>query len=241
MHRSYVKKQWMDAFLKDSKITLPDEVLHRFSHVVRIQDNEEIALFDGYGRELRGLIKKGSFLTMRLIEQKRPSPEITLMQAAILEPKITETLKRATEFGVDRFIIFNAQKSDKFLYNKIKKREDRLLRVVIDAARQSGRLFVPEILFVDSLLLALKEMNDGDFGIFGDLKSQLLLSHVLKHQYREQNIVIVVGPEGGLDEKEIALLEKENLKGLMWAPYTLRTEFAALAPLSIINAYLGRA
>jgi 16S rRNA (uracil1498-N3)-methyltransferase len=238
MHRAFVEPEWIERWLKDNNIPLPSHVLHRFVHVLRIKPDEPVALFDGAGREITGYISKNNYIINAHIKyNKLDTPQIILAQAALAENKISETLRRGCEFGVDKFIIFVAHKSEPFSMPKLIARKKRLEAIITDAARQSQRLFTPDLLFVESIKDFL-----GPEGIFGDLNATLRLSQMLKEKKSwDQEFLIVVGPEGGLCAEEIKILEDAQLVGVRWGPYTQRTELAALAAVAICNAFCNRA
>jgi 16S rRNA (uracil1498-N3)-methyltransferase len=243
MHRSYVSPAWVDSFLIDNNEPLPIDAAKRFTQVLRIHADEEIAVFDGQGRELRGYLKLNDnnvyFSKAKLHQQALSQPQLILYQAAISEDKISETIKRGCEFGVDRFIIFNAERSEAHCYLKLTRKKDRFNRIAIDACRQSGRFFIPPVYFSPSLLF---DKTPQGFGIYGDVAEKRRLSEILKPEAGLlDEFHIVVGPEGGLSPKEIEVLQKWGFWSVSWAPYVLRSELAHLAPLAIINAFCGRA
>jgi 16S rRNA (uracil1498-N3)-methyltransferase len=171
-----------------------------------------------------------------------PSLKLILLQASIEEHKLEETLKRGTEFGIDRFVIFNAHLSLPFVQSKLHKRLTRLQSLIIDAARQSGRLFVPSIEFASSLAEAIDSEQEAYWGIYGDPFSPKLMSSIIKTATNPNlNAIIAVGPEGGFSTAECDEMLKKNFLNVRWAPFTLRTELAALAPISLINALWSRA
>ncbi len=241
MHRCFVETSWIKSWYLDPTKAVPSEVKDRLLKIVRIKEGETVALFDGQGHELQGLLStNGVFSLTAQVEIEPESVSIVLLQAAIEEVKMAETIKRGTEFGVGSFIIFKAERSDAFSYGKLEKRAPRLKSLAIDAARQSGRLFVPEISFVKNLASWKPEAKI--FGIFGDLDAQQKLSTSLAtHQPKDGTIAMVVGPEGGLSLGEKNILSGHGFKSVQWAPYTLRSEFASLSAVAIINGFLGRA
>lgn len=243
MHRSHIDSAWIDRWILEPQEPLPEEVTHRFIKVVRVSEEEKVGLFDGGGRQVVGMfIRHSRSLKDAVLTTAKPShPSITVLQAAIEESKLEETLKRGTEIGVDCFVIFNAHKSEPFLLAKLKKREERLRRVLTDAARQSGRLFLPTVIWAKDLKEALSLEKKGHLGIFGDLSSELLLSSLFTQKAKPSDIVIAVGPEGGLLDQEKVLLLEHSFQGVRWAPFTLRTELAGVMAVAIINAFLGRA
>ena len=197
MHRAFVEKTWMDSYLDDEHSALPHEVEMRFFKILRIKPQEKVAVFDGLGRQVSGILAKDGhkayFIKSELCKDAMPKPAIVLMQAAIEEPKMSETIKRGTEFGVDKFVIFNAEYSERYCYEKLIKRHERLKLLAIDACRQSGRLFVPQIIFYDSLSMAIAAKNENSLGFFGDpgakdLLSDDVLTKKLEAVLKERNV-----------------------------------------------------
>lgn len=245
MHRSYVPKEWIDAFIVDERHELPQDAITRFYSVLRVKPDESVAVFDGCGRQVVGIISKitANFIKAELLFTPLSNPEIVLVQAAIEEAKITETIQRGVEYGVDRFIIFFAERSDPYILSKLEKRLDRLMRIAQDASRQSERMYIPSIATVSSLKDVVQQTIDNmGLGVFGDPQSSQKFSEILRRQWPfKKPFWIVVGPEGGLSSSECDRLSEAGLTGVQWAPYVLRSELAGLSAIAIFNAINGRA
>jgi 16S rRNA (uracil1498-N3)-methyltransferase len=247
MHRSYVPKAWIDAFIANEQESLPKDSATRFFSILRVKPDEEVAVFDGEGRAVVGFVEKhalghANFVQARLYIKTRVLPELIVIQAAIDEAKLSQTIARGCEFGVDRFIIFSAQRSDSFCFDKLKKRHERFARIALDAARQSGRYFIPAIDFVKSLDDVLATASPFSVAIFGEvLSAELLSKHLQRLTASELPCYIAIGPEGGFNETEMQKLKATGFFGVTWAPHVLRAELALLAPLTMLNAFLGRA
>lgn len=241
MHRSFIDKNLMDSYLIDQINGLPKEIVFRFNNILRLKQDEKVALFDGEGRQIEGLWDKktNNLLQIKQINQEKPSTTLTLLQACLEEAKLTETVKRATEFGVDQIIFFNAEYSQKFCWQKLLKKNHRLEQIAIDAARQSERFFVPKIIFEENLE-KIPPMLAKTIGFFGLLSAKNLLSEATIDANLNE-LFIIVGPEGGLSPKEVDWCKKNNFIAVKWAPYVLRSELACLSALSIINGLLKRA
>lgn len=246
MHRSYVSKEWIDSFINNNNHPLPAEVVSRFISVLRIKADEPVAVFDGHGRQVVGFLinnKHQIIFAEPKIEVLSPNKsKIILVQAAIEESKMAETIRRGCEYGVDEFIIYNASRSEKYCYNKLLAKKERLMRLSQDACRQSERFFIPEIHFIESITTILKTQQTGDLGVYGDARENKRLSSILReHGALQGDFYIVVGPEGGLTEDEALHLSKAGFIGVIWAPFILRSELAALAAIAIVHAFGGRA
>jgi len=210
MHRSYVSKAWIDAFIINEHERLPSDVETRFFSVLRIKPDEVVAVFDGDGRQIMGTLKKNQgayFINAQLINKSRISPEIVVIQAAIDEAKLSQTIQRGCELGVDRFIIFSGERSVGFCLGKLEKRRERLESIAQDAARQSERFFIPTIAFVPALRDVILCTADKGIGLFGDVTGNVLLSRLLAQKnLSDAPCYICVGPEGGLSAHETLAL-----------------------------------
>ena len=191
MHRSFVGKDWIDAFLNDKTIHLPKNVTERFFSILRIKPDELVAVFDGVGREVRGIVaqdkrlKKAVFIDAHLFVFSQYKPEIILLQAAIDEQKLSETVRRGCEYGVDRFVIFASINSDRFSLQKLMTKLERLKRIAEDACRQCGRYFIPSITFKADIFLALcEEKPKMSLGVFGDQQKKRCYHRFYKNNQR---------------------------------------------------------
>jgi 16S rRNA (uracil1498-N3)-methyltransferase len=228
MHRSYVPALWIDYFLVNNNHDLPDEVVKRFFIILRIKPKEKISVFDGQGREIIGLLvydaqrKKAHFNKGKLTVVAPCKYPVIVIQAALIESKLSETIKRGIEIGVDNFIIYNAKLSEPYCYKKAIVRQERLIDLAIDASRQCGRVFVPQIIFKDSLSMVLKSDLNNVLGIYGDISGNILLSSILKQiEPISKSLAVIVGPEGGFSKQEITELNQAHCVGVKWAPFKI--------------------
>lgn len=237
MHRTYIDKIYLKQYIDSGKILLDNNTVKRFIKILRTKPEELIAMFDGDGLEISGHIKNNYFEIKTIIHNQPPEKKIILLQGALCEDKIEETVKRTTEYGIDDIVIFNAQRSEAFIFEKLKKKYERLVGIAIDASRQSGRFFVPKITLSENLKTAVKDFdNKYNLGIMGVLgEKQSILQSIKDLSNNINTTFICVGPEGGLSGDEIALLKQKEFNSAVWAPFVLRSELSSLAPLAILN------
>jgi 16S rRNA (uracil1498-N3)-methyltransferase len=240
MHRAFIETKWIDFFTNNTDLELPEEILFRFNKILRIRAGEKIAVFDGEGRQIEGFLNNKKLENTNLVIKEPPKPQIILLQAALEEAKISETLKRATEFGVDKIIIFASTYSQSFHFPKLLNKLERIKDLAKDAARQSERFFIPKIIFEQDLESALTLIKPKSLGFYGLVKEHNLLSQELTKHKDFDEIYIVIGPEGGLAPRDLEICNKHKFKGVVFSPFVLRSELASLAAISIINAHLKR-
>jgi len=240
MHRAFIETKWIDSFTNNKDLELPSEILFRFNKILRIKPQERIAVFDGEGRQIEGILTNKKLEATNLVLKQPNKPQIILLQAALEEAKITETIKRATEFGIDKIIIFASTYSQSFHFPKLVNKLERLKDLAKDAARQSERFFIPKIIFEQDLTSTLATISPQNLGFYGLVQENNLLSQELVKHQNFNELYIVIGPEGGLAPSDIETCNKYNFKGVVFSPFVLRSELASLAAISIINAHLKR-
>ena len=123
----------------------------------------------------------------------------------------------------------------------VTKKTERLARIIREAAKQSGRCLCPEI----SAPLSVREMC----GRFGGFDAVLIpwegadgpgpLGWMRSRETPPASLALVIGPEGGITEKEIALMEESGGQTITLGRRILRTETAGLCALAAFLALSG--
>jgi 16S rRNA (uracil1498-N3)-methyltransferase len=211
--------------------------------VRRMRAGEAIQLSDGKGIRARGLVSeiRGSSLVVlveEVITEQLPSRQITLVQALAKGDRDELAIQAATELGVTSIIPWQATRSiSRWDGPKQAKGQARWQQIVSEAAKQSLRAFTPVV----SNIAETKELGlqVQDFDLV------LVLDTTATKQLSEQSIpkvgklAIVVGPEGGIDQGELDLLEKAGAKLVSLGANVLRTSTAG--PALIAALLLGNA
>jgi len=109
----------------------------------------------------------------------------------------------------------------------------RLKAIAKEAAKQSGRLRVPEVLPP----IPLKAVPEVEQGLVAHVGARALVREVLD---LNRNLSLAVGPEGGFAEEEVALLKERGFAPVSLGRRILRAETAATALLAIVTAGEGR-
>jgi 16S rRNA (uracil1498-N3)-methyltransferase len=171
------------------------------------------------------------------LRNESPLP-LTLAQGMARGEKMDLIVQKATELGVARIVPLLTERSEvKLDPARAEKRLAHWRAVVASACEQSGRARLPEIMPA----LPLSTWLDG-LVADGALRLALLpeatrASRELR--FSEAGGVLVVGPEGGLGERDIAALMAAGFEGLRLGPRILRTETAGLAALAALQALHG--
>jgi 16S rRNA (uracil1498-N3)-methyltransferase len=210
--------------------------------VNRISEGESIAIGNGAGLMISGTVvtaEHTEFVVQveSIVETPPPSPAIWLVQALAKGDRDEQAVQQATELGVDGVIPWSAQRSIvKWEGAKVRKGHDRWSAIVREASKQSVRSWVPEVgdLASLSVLVALAQSTRM---LLLEPTGKLALSSL---EPDDRDVVLVVGPEGGIAPSELSRLEAAGATAVRLGSTILRTSTAGPAAVAVLNARLGR-
>ncbi len=165
-------------------------------------------------------------------------PEIILCQCLPKGKKMDLIVRQATEAGVSVIQPLMSEFSIvKYDSKSWKGKHERFMKIVREAFQQSGSKTLPEVREPVSLTsLEIDEKNE--IGLFFHQKS---IENISLHQYLftvPLKIKLIIGPEGGLSDKEIACLKEKNFKPVFLGENVLRTETAALYAAAAVKTII---
>lgn len=224
-------------------IQLPDPVAHH-CQVLRLSIGAPIVLFNGTG---------GAYVaSLCVIEKKRVSAEIklfdptevelphalTLAQALPESGKMDWIIEKAVELGAASIQPLTTQRCvTRLTAERAEKRRSHWFSIIAAACEQCGRNRVPQL----GELLDFKQWISQQ-----DLHRRIILSPYGEQSLADwarhhpaQPLTLIVGPEGGLTEQEVALAGQQGTLALSMGPRILRTETAGLSAIATINAHWG--
>ena len=222
-----------------------DEVRH-IRKVLRLKGGDEIFIFDGSGKEHAGtIIEEGPFSVSIKIRNSFFSPEeanlsITLAQSLLKGEKMDYLIQKATELGVKRIVPFNSSRSIPLLEES--RRSERHLRwekIAIAASKQCGRRVLPQIDPPGNYPQILGSMPEDSLRLILWERGGEKLKEILKPFRKEKEIYFIVGPEGGLSQKEVEMATKALFIPIAMGERILRSETASLCLLSILQYEWG--
>jgi 16S rRNA (uracil1498-N3)-methyltransferase len=116
----------------------------------------------------------------------------------------------------------------------------RLLANAVEAAEQCGILRVPEIAAPEKLPQLLERWDGTRLLVFADEAASVTSPLTALERERERPLAVLIGPEGGFEAEERALLlEKPFVLPISLGPRVMRADTAAVAALALVNAVLG--
>lgn len=224
----------------NSEITLNIEETRHLRDVLRLRMGEEIAVFDGHGKEflckIETIEKKESHL--KIIEEILPkSPEsnfnLTLVVAILKGEKFDLVIQKAVELGVSKFIPIITKRCDVKLKDNDKKLE-RWQRIILEASKQCGRAKLMEIESPINFESLIKRSDGENFVLFSEREGENFSA--IKFSL---NITAIIGSEGGWEDSEIELAQKNEIKIITLGGRILRAETAVIAISALLQNHFG--
>ncbi len=209
---------------------------HHALHVARLRIGDEITLFDGAGCEITGRvtrITRHEFFVQPLTKRHvpRPTDGLVLAQAWLHKEKSIESLiQRGTEIGVQAFLFFRADHSE-----RTPEVGPKHLRYAIEACKQCGRLWLPEL----ETAPRLDDVFNLSLGTCL-VASQELPVVPLRGAVHPGNNVLIVGPEGDFSPRELALMIARGARAISLGDATLRSEVAGMIGAALVQYETGR-
>ena len=233
----------MQRYFLNKENQIQKEDLHHILKVMRMKTDDQIEICDSVGQcflvRLNIDSNTVSYETIASLPEPKKKHHITLIQGLGKGDKNEFVIKYATEFGVDEIIFVEMKRSiSKMDETTFIKKRERYLKIAEESARLSHRNSVPEITFLPNLKY-LKRTFDHAFVAYENDRNTTLLDKIELVETSDK-VAFLVGPEGGIDESEMALLKENSFISIGLGTRILQTEVACLYGLSVIDAVLER-
>jgi 16S rRNA (uracil1498-N3)-methyltransferase len=209
-------------------------------NVLRLKPGEHILAFNGRDGEWRASIAEaGKRATVLRVEaQTRPQeggPDIDYLFAPLKRARLDYMVQKATEMGVARLRPVVTRRTVAERVNL-----ERMRANAIEAAEQCGVLRIPEVMATEKLETVLAGWDASRRLVFCDESSEQRCPLITLAQLKQGPLALLIGPEGGFDDAERALLaSKAFVARISLGPRILRADTAAVAALALVNATLG--
>lgn len=223
-------------------LCLDQAASHHLARVLRVKIGDRLTLFNGSGGEYEAdvtIIDKKA-VTVRLhrfLQRDMESPlKVCLAQGIARGEKMDFILQKSVELGVHEIVPLITARTNVQLDEK--RKQQKWLHwqsVVVSACEQSGRNRLPKLHLPIRLSDWLMQA-EADLCYVLTPHTKTLLNGHTRHP---KSIVLLVGPEGGLSEEEVAASVKMGFLPLHLGPRILRTETAGLAAQAIFQSFYG--
>lgn len=220
---------------------LTETVFHHWVKVLRAQVGETATLFNGQGGEyeveLTEVAKKSASVFVKSFNSDNRTPKFTALLGQVMSKgdRMDYAIQKAVELGVSEIQLLTSERCEMRLkYDRDQKKLDHWQGIAIAACEQCGLNIVPKILAPLSLEKWLDTQLPTTKLVLAPNKDEV---NVL--QNASKDIALLIGPEGGLSEAEIALSNSKGFINWCIGERVLRTETAPIVALSILNFNLN--
>jgi 16S rRNA (uracil1498-N3)-methyltransferase len=209
-------------------INLDPSIVFHLSKVLKMKPNAVIRLINQQGQGYFSRLNQTctQALTIEPIDmQKDMFHEVTLIMALIKKERFEWTIQKATELGVHRIVLLETSRCVVRLTTKeVEKKLQRYHTIAKEAAEQSHRLTIPQILGP----IKIKQLSDYRANINYLLYEKTNPNNKLYLPQSSSSVSVVIGPEGGFSEDEVEQIEKFGFKQASLTHRILRSETAAI-------------
>jgi 16S rRNA (uracil1498-N3)-methyltransferase len=221
-------------------IALDPQAAHHLASVLRARVGDRVTLFNGDGWDVDGEVTAIERRAVTVLLGKRSpvdqrSPVASHIGLCLSKgERFDWAIQKATELGVHRITpLFSERTEVRLKGDRLSKKTTHWQGIVRSACEQCQRGHIPEV-------TAPMDLEAWVGSVDADLK--LVLHHHQPAGLPEQpptSVALLIGPEGGLTDAEVAAAEEQGFSRWCIGPRVLRTETAPLVALTAIGARWG--
>jgi 16S rRNA (uracil1498-N3)-methyltransferase len=235
------------ATAEPAELSLSPEESHHLIAVNRARVGDTVVAFDGRGTEwicrLASDRKQAAVLQVRFKQKIKPLPyEITLGQALPKGQFMDAIVRKATELGAARLAPLESERTQVHLDGeRSDKKIEKWQTAALEAAKQCGNAFVPEILPVQNAAAFMDAARGYDLKLIASLQPgakslKAVLANFTATQGRAPKKVLwLIGPEGDFTPAEMSQAQSAGFAPITLGPLVLRCETAAAYALSVLS------
>lgn len=240
-----------------AEIRLDPGESHHLVTVNRCGRGDPVTAFDGRGREWLAECtdpsKAAAALRVKSSRLAPPLPhQITLGQALPKGSTMDDIVRQATEVGAARIVPLLSERTQVHLAgDRADKKVEKWRTTAIEAAKQCGNPWLPEISPIESYAAFVSATGDYDLKLIASLHGgATTLKHALAHyrthhsaghQNAPRKVLWLIGPEGDFSPAEMTAAITAGFQPITLGPLVLRSDTAAIYALSILSHELGNA
>lgn len=224
-------------------VDLPPEAAHHATKVLRMDEGDEVVLFDGRGGEWTGRLRRvGKAMAVALESfddaDREPPVSITLAQGLPAADKMDWIAQKSVELGVARIVPVACRRSViRLSGERMERRVAHWQAVAVAACEQCRRNRVPEVApLVDLPQFLGNAAGENGVRLILAPEAETRLAALPKPA---GPVTLLIGPEGGFEDGELAAAASAGFRAVSLGPRVLRTETAGLAALAAMMALWG--
>lgn len=226
----------------DASVELDSAASNHVGKVLRMKPGQQITLFNGSGTDFTATItdvtKKQVIASIdSSIDVASESPLNThIGQVMSRGDRMDYMIQKSTELGATEITPLTSERCEvKLKGDREEKRIKQWQQIAISAAEQCGRSKVPTIHPITSVEDWLNHKPEESLGLVLHHRTTQQITDIKK----PGNVCLLIGPEGGLSESEIAMAIDKQFIATAFGPRVFRTETAPVAALSVLQWLWG--
>ena len=211
------------------------------ARVLRLKIGEQVLVCDGLGKECLCAVNhadSAEFL-LDVLERRNCVSEaavrVSIYMALPKGDKLEHVIQKATELGAYEIVTFpSARCVSKPDDKSLKKKLERWQKIAASAAEQSGRGRIPNVVVLPTYSAALQRAVEADLPIMFYENEHATTLRMALESGCYHTVSLLSGPEGGLEEREVAMAREAGLRICTLGRRILRCETAPLCGLSAV-------
>ena len=212
--------------------------------VLRLKAGEELLLCDGQGQDVLCRVIDAERLVLQVLERRssetEPAVQVSVYMAFPKADKLEHVIQKATELGAYEIVAFpSARCVSKPDDKSLRKKLERWQKIASSAAEQSGRGKIPDVVLLGSYKAALERALQADLAILLYENEHATTLKMALEEKPFKTVAILSGPEGGLEDREVALAKEAGLRICTLGKRILRCETAPLCAISAVMYHAG--
>ena len=227
--------------INNNIVTIFGDDVHHIKTVMRMRIGEKVYVCDEIKTYICEIINITNTVELSILEEINENSEmelkVTVAHGLVRREKMEEVVRRLVELGCFSYIPVNMTRS------VVKHKEiniERLNKIIKEASEQSQRNKLMNLCEVISFKKLNEIIDSYDLVLFAHAlyKDEVNFFTEIK-DLKYKNVLVIVGPEGGFDDKEVeTILKHKNVRKISLGKRILRTETAPLYIMSVLG-FLG--
>lgn len=232
--------------IKNNIVKIIGQDVNHIKNVLRLNLEDQIKICnedtsENYNCSIKQIEKDEIICEIKekVTSQVESNVEITIFQGLPKADKMELIIQKSTELGASKFVPVALNRCIVKLSGKdAQKKIERWQKISEVAAKQCGRDLIPKIENIENIEEVKNQIPDFDlFFVAYEQEKNVYLKQVLQEVDKNKEktkIAFLIGPEGGLEEKEVEQMKNAGAKVISLGNRILRTETVALSVTSII-------
>lgn len=228
--------------ISGAEAVLGGPTARQISKVLRLKLGDAVTLMDGCGSTYQAKIRTIASdvvvadISASQLDTNEPRLRLVLASCLPKSDRIEFIIQKCTELGISEMVLVESQRTvTRIEKDSRQKKLERWRRIASEAAEQSGRSRVPCLtgVIVYRELVAMIPQFPLTL-IAWEEEDGLSLRDALKGRLDVESVMLIIGPEGGLTEKEVEAAKSAGAVSVSLGGRLLRTDTAAIATCAAI-------